>query len=309
MIVFPTKGMARSIEKHNIKFDIFIDWVEASIVFGSDEISQTEIVDRLIEEEIYEDQDMAREIVNEVWIELERRVQLCSNSYGLSVEDNWIRRTAEWREKPAHSFCLLLSISPAYDWWSKEFGSDYNEQGELFEVIIEESLEALAPDWYTYRTGWGRSNDGFKRIAQEVSNIIGDGRPNFENWDVGSAKDMTLDVLFYRKFEDGRHGFPYYLIQCASGGNWENKVTYPDLNIWGNIISPPTRPMRGFAIPFSLSEEEFKRKCFIATGLLLDRCRILSAGQVNQQWLSQETCDRILEWADTRVNTLQSRSK
>ena len=33
MIVLPTKGMARSIEKHNIKFDIFIDWVEASIVF------------------------------------------------------------------------------------------------------------------------------------------------------------------------------------------------------------------------------------------------------------------------------------
>ena len=108
MIVLPTKGMTRSIERHNINFDIFTDWVEASIVFGSDEISQTEIVDRLIEEEIYEDQDMARETVNNVWIELERRVQLCSNSYGLSVEDNWILRTGRLDEEPRALFLFTF---------------------------------------------------------------------------------------------------------------------------------------------------------------------------------------------------------
>lgn len=309
MILVPTRGMAQSIKTHNINFDIFTDWVEANIVFGPEPISQTDIVDRLIEEQIYENQDLAREIVNDVWNELERRVQLCKNSYALSVEDKWLRRTANWTEKPAHSFCLLLSISPAYDWWSTEFGHDYSEQGEIFEIITKESLETLEPCWKTYRTGWSRSAQAdFKKIAVEVSNIIGDGKPDFENWDTDSAKDMTLDVLFYRKFQDGRQGFPYYLIQCASGGNWGHKVSEPNLDIWRDIVNPPTKPMRGFAIPFSLSDKEFMRKCIAATGLLLDRCRILSAGQVDQEWLSKQTCERIVVWADKRVNGLISRS-
>lgn len=309
MVVIPTKGMSRSINMHNVCFETFTDWIEASIVFGTEKISQTQVVDRLIEEQIYDDQDMAREKVNEVWNELERREQLCSNSYALSVEDNWLRRTAEWIEKPAHSFCLLLSISPTYDWWNTEFGHDYNEQGELFEILTKESLETLEPYWDTYRTGMSYSNEvDFRRIALEVSNIIGDGQPNLKNWDVDSAKDMTLDVLFYRKFQDDRQGFPYYLIQCASGKNWKHKVSEPNLEIWRDIVNPPTKPMSGFAIPFSLSDEEFKRKCIIATGLLLDRCRILSAGQIDQKWLSQQTCDRIVVWANTRVDGLISRS-
>lgn len=309
MIVIPTRGMARSVQAHNVSLDVLAEWIEASVLFTDDELSRTDVCDRLVEEEKYESQDFAKIIVNEAWDEISRRERLCTGAYALTVDGDWVRRTDAWDARPAHVFCTLLSISGAYDWWVEEFGRDYTEQGELFEELTANALNTIAPDWRTYLTGWSKSNtEGFKSIANEVTKLVGIGDPDLDLWDDDDAKDMTLDILFYRPFPDGRQGFPYFMVQCASGANWPNKIRDPDLNVWSNIVRPITKPMRGVAIPYCCSERDFHQYCVKTEGLLLDRCRLLSASQLSSSWLPNSIGDRIKAWAQPRVDKILSRS-
>ena len=310
MIVIPNRGMARSVKKHRVNFEFLTEWIEASVLFTDDELSRADVCDRLVEEQKYDSQDFAKEIVNAAWDEIERRERLCSGAYAITVDREWIRRTEDWEARPAHVFCTLLSISAAYDWWVEEFGQDYTEQGELFEVLTASALQAIAPDWRTYLTGWSKSNTaGFKSIADEVSRLIGNGNPDLDLWNDDDAKDMTLDILFYKSFPDGRQGFPYFMVQCASGANWPTKMRDPDLSVWSNIVRPITKPMRGVAIPHCCSERDFHQHCVKTEGLFLDRCRLLAASQVNNTWLPDSVGDRIKKWATPRVDKLLSRSK
>ena len=310
MIILPNRGMSRSVNKHQIKLEILTEWIEASILFSDEEISRAEVCDRLVEEETYDSQDFALEMVDAAWNEIERRRSLCSGAYALTVDGEWIRRTDAWDSKPAHVFCTLLSISAAYDWWVTEFGRDYTEQGELFEILTANALEAIAPDWQTFLTGWSKGNtDGFSAIANEVCQLVGDGDPDLDMWNKDRAKDMTLDILFYRPFPDGRQGFPYFMVQCASGADWPKKVRDPDLSVWSKIIRPLTHPMRGVAIPHCCSEREFRQYCVKTEGLLLDRCRLLGASQIKSAWLQESVADRIKVWASPRIDKLLARSK
>lgn len=307
MIEVPTRGLARSVGEHNVDLQVLCDWIEASVVFTGDGLSKMEVADRLLEEEICDEQDSALEIVADAWLELERRATLYGEPYGITIDNDRVRTDIPWSDNPAHAFCLLLSVSTRYDWWAQKFGHDYMEQGELFELLTKESLRVLAPGWKTYLTGWTRSQPAkFGEIAKEVARRVSDGVANLELWDTGRVKDLTLDLLFYRPFPDGREGFPYFLIQCASGGNWQGKIKDPDLDVWRDIVRPATFPMRGFAVPFCYSDDEFKRNCVRVTGLFLDRCRLLGVASSDRAWLSEPIAERIVDWMKPRVERLAS---
>ena len=201
MITIPTRGMPRSVNIDRVNPDVLADWVEASVIFQDGELSQAEVIDRLVEEDVYQSQDLAQKRVSDTWKELERRINLCMNSYALTVEGTWIRGIEDWKDNPAHIFCLLLSIAPSYDWWVKEFGNDYTDQGEIFELVTEQALKTLVPGWSTLLTGWRRtSTEGFRQIAAKVAKVVGSDAPNLNLWNDTHAKDMTLDVLLYRPF-------------------------------------------------------------------------------------------------------------
>ena len=65
MLTLPDNRMPRSIKMHNIAFEYLCDWIEGSILFDEteDEFSVMDVVDILISEEIYNDQDFAEQIV------------------------------------------------------------------------------------------------------------------------------------------------------------------------------------------------------------------------------------------------------
>jgi hypothetical protein len=308
MIVLPTRGISRSIKAHNVKLNVLCDWVEASVVFCGDPLSQADVIDSLLEEEVYADQDFASEIVADVWRALSNRVRLSGGSYTISVESRWVRVNCRWTEKPAHAFCLLLSLAPAFDWWVQEFGPDYNEQGYLFELLIDESIRVMAPGWMTHLTAWSRSHAvQLKQVAKEVADRLCCGVAQADLWDTLNVKELALDLLLYRPFPDGRQGFPYFLVQCASGDNWDTKLTTPDLNVWTDILRPATKPMRGVAVPFCFSDDEFRRNCVQVTGLFLDRCRLLGASVFKPEWVPQDLIERIVAWARPRVGALMAR--
>lgn len=309
MLTLPDEGMLRSINRHNITFEFLCDWIEGSILFDEteDSFSVTDVVDVLISENIYDEQDFAKEIVVDAWNELERRIDCIDSRISFTVVFPHLERTGSWEDTPAHSFCVLLSLARCYKGWSACIsGRDYNEQGEIFELLTQESLEEQFSDWHIRRTGWYRTQPTELRgLVNRIADWLGeDAGDDINAWTSSAGKDLGLDLLFYRPFPDNREGFPVYFMQCASGQNWTEKVYQPNIDIWQRLVNFVVRPQKAFAIPFALSDDDFRKQCVLIQGLFLDRCRLLAAARFREQWESSSLKERIIRWAMPRINQL-----
>jgi hypothetical protein len=314
MILLPTRGMAgahRAVTAHHIQLDAFSDWIEACVLLEAIDVSRTDVVDVLLEEELYDSQDFAREIVDAAFLELERRSRLCPAAYGISIDGEWVRGNGRWTDRMAHTFCLILSLAPRYDWWHKHFGANYLEQGRLFELLTDRAITALSPGWSSFSTGWsGAPSLPAVEIAQAVADRINSGPIIKPEWKADRAKDLSLDILFYLPFSDGRQGGPYFLVQCASGSNWNSqKLKEPDIELWRKILNPDMLPVRGMSVPFCLLHDEFKFTTSSCAGLFLDRCRLLGAADKRADWLPHHIAEEMQSWSETRIRELLQRSK
>jgi hypothetical protein len=305
MLALPTRGIYRSILQHNVELDVFCDWIEGTILFDEMEVSTTDIIDTLCEGLIYDNQDFASERVQDAWSELRHRKFCIGKGSAFAIESSRITRISEWQNAPAHSFCVILSLANLYPAWAKQSGTDYNEQGELFEELTKESLENQFNGWCFYKTGWSRSHS--KRlisVIDEITDRLGELKGNPETWADPQANEAGVDLLCYRPFVDNRVGIPVYLMQCASGRDWKEKLKTPDITDWRKYIQFAARPGKAFATPFALLEEDFRRYCGKLDGMLLDRSRLLAASNVNDKWVSRELRDRLNKWIHPRVSQL-----
>lgn len=299
-----TKGFKRSVSKHNIQMDVLADWMEACALFHDDgRLPASAVVDYLMEEEIYDEQDFCWEAVDEGLREIRRRSKL-SIPFPLIVSDRRIDRSvASWRDVPVHCFLLLLSLAQRYDNWTEVMPIDYNLQGELFEEVTRESLASQLPDWVIRSTGWSRTKP--TKLAELVSDIagwLGELQGEVREWTDPDAKEAGLDLLCYRPFPDGHVGIPLLMLQCASG-DWKEpgKVKTPDIDIWTKIVIFASTPKRAFATHFSFLKIQFRKVSAKVDGVLLDRYRILSP-QAEAKWVSAQLRERLLEWLDARIS-------
>ena len=307
MLALPHDGMRRSIDSHNIDFDILCDWIEGSILFDENvgEFSVMEVVEVLIEENIYEDPDFAEERVTDAWNVLEHRFNWIAPGIPFSISYPDAKRIDSWEATPAYSFCVLVSLARCYRrWWRCISKGDYNEQGELFELLTQESLKKQFADWQVKRTGWSRTQPtNLYETVNQIADWLGIATRNNITPD-SRGKEAGLDLLCYHPFPDDRAGFPVYLMQCTSSQHWERKVSQPNINQWQDLIDFVVRPQQAFAIPFALNDEDFREQCVGMQGLFLDRYRLLAAAKYCKQWESSPLKDRIIKWAEPRINQL-----
>ncbi len=306
MLKIPIKG----ITPHNVELDVFCDWIEGSVLFVEKVLSTTDIVDALCEDYIYTDQDKGFRVVADAWTELRRRQVWIGSGAPFSITGRRItRRSRSWENTPAHSFCVLLALAKWYSRWAKQFGSDYTEQGELFEELTKESLETQFSGWRIHLTGWSRTRANMlASIVADVETHLGEHKGDVGRWTKPRAKEAGLDLLCYRPFPDGRVGVPVYLMQCASGGDWEGKLHTPNLKIWTKVIEFAATPRKAFATPFAFTDRDFIQNSNLVDGMLLDRYRLLSAAQHRKNWLSSQLRNRIVAWATPRVTELPRRN-
>lgn len=305
MLALPTRGICRSVNVHNVELDVLCDWIESNILFEEEELSETDVIDVLLEGLIYDDNDMASEIVSDAWTELRRRQSWIAKGSPFSIMARRISRINTWRQVPAHSFCLLLSLSKWYRSWVQQFGSNYTEQGELFEELIKESLYQQFRDWQIIVTGWSRTRrNKLTQIINDIANKLGESAGDISRWTNDSVKDAELDMLCYRPFVDGRVGIPLYLFQCASGADWESKLHTPRLEVWKRLIEFTAEPKKAFATPFALLDGAFIRSCNLVNGMLIDRHRILAAVGYKKNWVSSELKKRLIAWSKCRIARL-----
>lgn len=308
MIEFPTYGFSRSTNQHNVDLGVFCDWIESSVLFDDEELSMTDIVDALMEENIYADANMAQQMVSNAWSEIRRRHSWIGGANPFLVHGPRITRSRAWEAVCAHSFCLLLSLSQYRIRWTKAFKGGYGEQGELFEDLTKESLSLQFNGWQVLRTGWGATNCAYLAdTVKEVARALGENLGNVVRWTADNAKDAELDLVCYRPFLDHRVGVPVFLVQCASGANWTEKLHTPRLEIWTKVIDFAARPRKAFALPLALDDSAFIRNCNLVDGLLLDRYRILAASTLKEDWMSRELRTRLVSWSTPRIKALPFR--
>jgi hypothetical protein len=306
MLILPNEGIHRSVTRHRCDLPVFCDWLESTVLFDESEVSQSDVVDFLFEQQIYDgnNPDFCMEFVTSAWRELRRRLRWIGRGSPLKVKDQRILRRREWDRVPAHAFCLVLGLAPFYEDWAAQFGPDYTQQGELFEKLVVASAGKVFLRWDFARTGWSRDNtsklcDVVCMLAEAVSEDVG----NLEKYAGEAAKEAGLDVFWHKRFADERGGHPVYLAQCASGANWCNKLHTPEMSVWQKLVDWKLPPNRAFAIPFALSDDEFVRRCNQFNGLLLDRYRILMAA-ARAAWPPHELADEIRTWVRPRVQWL-----
>jgi hypothetical protein len=306
MLALPTTGIARSVNVHNVELDALCDWIEASVLFSGDpRVSGSEVVDALCEGEIYDSQSFAWERISDAWRLLNKRHDWLGAGAPYSMEPQSIKRTKTWKQACGYSFCLVLSLARLYPAWASTFGSDYTDQGAMFEELTKTSLERILPGWQIHQTGWTRKKPSkLKAVVEEVARLLGETAGDVPRWAPDSSNEAGLDLLCFRPFHDKRVGIPVYLLQCASGRDWTDKLKTPDLDVWNKIVVFTAKPRRAFAMPFAPPPEEFIQACARVDGMLLDRYRLMSAGRDKDDWLPMDLQKSIVAWLGPRIKKL-----
>jgi hypothetical protein len=288
MLRIPESGFNTSTIYHNSDLKIAADWIEASLLFSNNtSLSKSDIVDILHEENIYREQDFAKEFVDNCWDEISRRHNNIRNNTYIQIEKLKLVKNINWSETPAYSFCLLTCLNTYYDFTIKK--TDFiNQQGELFEEVTKESLSTLFPNWNVFRTGYDRhTKKKFPQLLESISrelkiSVKTESSMYFSN----SQHDAKLDLILFRHFEDNYCNIPIYLFQCASGENWLRKKMEPSIEHWKKLLCFDSHPVKGFSIPYCLDLKEHRLHSSQIDGILLDRMRILSAVSIKQDWIS-----------------------
>ena len=307
MLSHPTDFLkvARDLELEN---SVFLDWLEATNLFLEEELSQTDVVDHLVQEQVFEDQNSASEFVLSAWTALQRRMSWIGPHAPIVFKDRWMARRVNWQDVPAHSYCLVVSLGSNCEGWHTIFGPNYVEQGRLFESITRAAMEARFRGWTFLQTGWSRNNTSIlAAVIDDLISAIDERKGKPDDYLNQDAKDAGVDLVWHLRFADARGGAPIYLAQCASGKNWDQKVNEPNIKEWTKIVDFADPPRKAFSLPFSLSERELRRQSNRADGLMVDRYRLLAQDDSESVWIPGSLRLELIDWLTPRINWLMSR--
>ena len=179
-------------------------------------------------------------------------------------------------EKSLYTFLALLS------WFGKDAGPSGGLEGEkIFEEICAKAAEVYlgGPD-YKVRSkvfGFPRRLEpkGFAAALDQLCIHLGEGKGHHKGRPkLPDQKDGKLDVVAWREFEDRREGKLIAFGQCATGHDWEGKVTeLPQAQDWcTNWMAdrPSVWPMRTFFVPHRVDKKNWLIRVCMAVFFSID---------------------------------------
>lgn len=218
--------------------------------------------------------------LEEVFIELERRVKACGGGYPFRLDDagNVLTHLGTDAD-PRHTIYHYLLLSTRLDMKSnrKHVGIDGTHLLEhLGAHVMRNYLGIRRAKSEVFGTAKsGRFSDKVDMLCRS----LGEGG-GFNNWDGGRvfANDAKLDVVTWVPFSDGHPGKLTVFTQCKTGSSWLDRLgdLNPDafLKTWTKHKSIALNPLRAFCVSEAASQSRWTQISTQA-GIFLDRCRIV----------------------------------
>lgn len=282
---------APSVEDHPT---ILADWLELqafSAPSGQAEIlslrDETDLTQDSEAEDIADFDAKADAIVGRVTTELHDRIKILGGAYPFRVNNAGtlliLRDVLDTGIGPAaYLACLLMShvsSSPILD------GMDVATEAKAGRDIFQICATVSAAGWCggpAISFGWPRRDrSGFSQKLAETYAIFGDGTPRAEPL-AGAPehiKDGGIDVIAWRRMEDGLPGTMYLLGQSASGENWKGKSVLNDIPVfhWAWFeVQPASQPIGAMFVPFCITDVEETPGEFASQGVLISRMQFIA---------------------------------
>lgn len=273
------------------------DWVELQALGAADQnMSAGDLQDAL---QIVIGSSRAEELTIETFLELEDRLRAAGEAYPFAiVRGRILQAKPDFAKHIAYIFCLFLS----YFGWKPERGDNTNPR------LLFEDLCCVAARQYlqgsVYQFGTSRRSGGvasFSEAVKELCILLGEGT-GIRPINTLNKKDDHVDLVAWRSFSDGRESKLILFGQCASGDNWEDKVSelQPDF-FWSHWMqeSQISPFCRSFFIPHRIAYEDGEKWRYITryAGVFFDRCRVAHFAWMDNDKLIADT--RYSEWCNS----------
>jgi hypothetical protein len=249
------------------------------------------------DEDIAEERDDDESEIDQFIGLLKYRVELFNDSYPFIIsESGTIKLVSPLSNKNKTYIILLLSSNlNRFKEFIKPLTDDF-EDITYFAVkkIFGENTEARAFGSKTLYIGLN-TRDKLKELSKEMNIKSKDAR--IDRIPITANKDKGLDVVAWLPFKDGKSNMPMIFIQCASGINWEHKLS-ENRQIASYLDFQEMIANYGFAMPFEFStsngEFEYFEKIESGNNILFDRSRLLQNLNETNTFKAFEIIDKIL---------------
>lgn len=230
--------------------------------------------------------------------ELMRRAEILGDAYPFQATGNHL--TYSRSKTLIYEFCLAVSTAPTIT------EGRFVRLPRAFERLCRDVVSIfLGTDSDGYRTGAPSDEDEgkparMKDVASELNSRTGEWhwepRPGMpEDPTPRDAKDLGMDVVAWKKFQDGRRGHLFLVGQCACGHtDWRGKFGQLDLH---KLEKNWFRPLalagahRFFAVPFHIPNTMHLEEVTTDAGLTFDRSRITLIAESDPERIRANTFD------------------
>jgi hypothetical protein len=207
--------------------------------------------------------------------EIEDRCTGCGGHYPFELGEDFLQLKGKGRGA-AYVFLLLLST------FGKDAAPAKLNAPQLFEelsaVALGNCLGGQRNGVKTYHFGFPRrvGPPGFQEAVDKLCLSTGEGTACKDRPTRKDQKDAALDLVAWRPFPDGRRAIVMAWGQCATGANWDGKLSEMQPAEWSAAWlrdRPVVLPLRTFFMPHCVADERWEPNA-LKGGVLFDRCRI-----------------------------------
>lgn len=200
--------------------------------------------------------------------ELTRRGTTIGDGYPFDFDGTVLTASDAWHDEAiAYVFLLLLSADglPGETTGRRLF--EEVTTAALAEYLKGKSLRFGFP----HRTPVpSHPNDAVDYLAEQIDQPRIDGR-RIRKYE----KDMGLDAIAWKPFNDDRPTKIVLLANCSTGANWNSKLGELSITKWKRMINFGCEPVLVFAVPWIPSREDWEE--IVDYGhIVLDRARVAS---------------------------------
>ena len=200
--------------------------------------------------------------------EINERITTIGDGYPFSFDGTIITASTAWN-KDALAYVFLLLIS-ADGLPGLRTGRRHFEQvvtAALARYLQGESLRFGFP----HRTPVpSHPNEAVNFLAEQIGE-----RRIFTRQVKSSEKDMGVDAVAWKRFADSQPTKVVLLANCSTGADWKSKLGELSIDKWKRMIDFGCDPVRTFAVPWILSQEEWGDIVDFGN-MVLDRSRTAS---------------------------------